>query len=680
MKRKVFNFFRSLVLGSILCSYSFAGYSQSKLDSIQHLEEVVITSKSYKEVIPAQKLSGKELENLSSFSVADAIRYFSGVQVKDYGGVGGLKTVNIRSMGTNHTGVFYDGIQLGNAQNGQVDLGKLSLDNIEEISLYNGQKSEIFQSARDFGSSGTIYITSRRPQFKGSKTSNMKVTMKAGSFDLLNPSLLFEQKIDDNISVSFSGEWISSSGKYKFRYKRKNILGETAYDTTAVRQNGDINATRIEAAIHGYVENGSWYLKAYNYNSERGIPGAIVNNVFRRGERLWDTNSFLQGNFKKEFTPKLSTLINVKYAADRTKYDNKDLLVGSGEVENEYKQKEIYFSAANMYKILKNWDVSLSYDLQWNKLDADFSRYKVDSVDLFPYPTRYTHWVSLATAFEWKRLKAQASLLGTFVQDKVKRYAESPDKNIITPAIFVSYQPFTKQNFFLRAFYKDMFRMPTFNDLFYTDMGNVNLEPEKTKQYNVGFEYNKTFKHSFFKYFQAQVDAYYIEVKDKIVAWPKSAQFRWTMINLGRVETKGIDVSLQNTFQCQKVILNTKLQYTYQRSIDVSDPEDTYYRHQIVYIPKHSGSVIAGLSYKDWILNYSFIYTGERYNQQENIPVNHTQPWYTSDMTIMKQFILKSKILKVSAEINNLFSQDYDVILNYPMPKRNFRFTVSFEI
>ena len=46
-------------------------------------------------------------------------------------------------MGTNHTGVVYDGVELGNAQNGQIDLGQFSLDNIEALSLYNGQKSEI---------------------------------------------------------------------------------------------------------------------------------------------------------------------------------------------------------------------------------------------------------------------------------------------------------------------------------------------------------------------------------------------------------------------------------------------------------------------------------------------------------------------------------------------------------
>lgn len=134
-----------ITLGLAVCVNS---YSKSRLDSIQKLPEVVVKAQSYKEVIPAQKLNGKQLEALNSHSVADAVRYFSGIQIKDYGGVGGIKTVDIRSMGTNHMGVFYDGIQLGNAQNGQIGLGKFSLDNIEEISLYNGQKSDIFQPAK----------------------------------------------------------------------------------------------------------------------------------------------------------------------------------------------------------------------------------------------------------------------------------------------------------------------------------------------------------------------------------------------------------------------------------------------------------------------------------------------------------------------------------------------------
>ena len=101
-----------------------AAVGHGRLDSMQYIQNVIIYGRRpYEDVIPAQELTGKQLEGLNSHSVADAVRYFAGVQLKDYGGVGGLKIVDIRSMGTNHMGVFYEGIQIGNAQNGQVDLG-----------------------------------------------------------------------------------------------------------------------------------------------------------------------------------------------------------------------------------------------------------------------------------------------------------------------------------------------------------------------------------------------------------------------------------------------------------------------------------------------------------------------------------------------------------------------------
>ena len=181
--------FIAILLSMLLVVLPTVADEVEALDSILQLETVAVVAKHkpYQAVIPSQTLSGKELQQLNAHSVADAIRYFAGVQLKDYGGVGGIKTLDIRSMGTNHMGVFYDGIQLGNAQNGQIDLGKYSLDNIESIQLYNGQKSEIFQSAKYFGSAGTVYITTRRPRFEEGKRYNLRVMMKTGSFGLANP-------------------------------------------------------------------------------------------------------------------------------------------------------------------------------------------------------------------------------------------------------------------------------------------------------------------------------------------------------------------------------------------------------------------------------------------------------------------------------------------------------------
>ena len=98
--------------------------------------------------------------------------------------------------------------------------------------------------------------------------------MKVGSFDVINPSALFEYKISENVATSFSAEWLSGSGKYKFRYRRINPAGEIAYDTTAVRENGDINATRLEAGLYGKMSDGTWNLKFYKLQFRTRNPGS----------------------------------------------------------------------------------------------------------------------------------------------------------------------------------------------------------------------------------------------------------------------------------------------------------------------------------------------------------------------------------------------------------------------
>ena len=112
-------------------------------DTTLSIDEVmVVATRTSQEVVPVQMLSGEKLRSLGTHSIADAIRYFSGVQIKDFGGIGGLKSINVRSLGSQHVGVFYDGVELGNAQNGIVDLGRFSLDNLESVSGLPLQRPE----------------------------------------------------------------------------------------------------------------------------------------------------------------------------------------------------------------------------------------------------------------------------------------------------------------------------------------------------------------------------------------------------------------------------------------------------------------------------------------------------------------------------------------------------------
>lgn len=663
-----------LLLGIIFSNPFYAqnkaSMSKKENESLKphHLSEVILyaSKREFKieSPMPVQILEGKQLEKLNSLSVADAVRYFSGVQLKDYGGIGGLKTINVRSLGSAHTAVFYDGMTVGNAQNGQVDLGKYSLDNIEAIELYNGQKSTIFQPARGFFASSTLYLRSKTPEFTKDKKTNIRTSLKTGSFGMFNPAVLFQQKISEKISLSSSTEWTKADGHYKYRYQKRN-----GYDTTAVRQNGDVTGFRSELTLFARVgETGKATLKAYFYDSERGLPGAIVANNFDHVQRQWDRNFFIHSSYKNSFSKNFEFLANVKFSSDYSRYLDADYKTLEGALDNKYYQNEFYASAVSLYKINQWWKVSLATDFSINTLDANLYR--------FPYPTRYSYLGALSSEMHWDRLDIQTNMLGTYVNEEVKYYQQGDNQKVFCPVISASFQPFSSENFRIRAFYKESFRMPTFNDLYYTFIGNSSLKPEFTTQYDFGSTYIIE-PRKFLQSASFQVDGYYNRIKDKIIAMPSTNLFRWTMMNLGEVEIKGLDVNTNFVFRLpNEMFLDLGISYTYQIAIDIT-PKGSTYGDQIPYVPVHNGTLTSGINWKNWQLNYSFIYTGERYSQKANTLVNYVKPWYTSDMALIWDGKILKLPVKIGTEVNNIFNQYYDVVINFPMPGRNYRFNLT---
>lgn len=650
------------------------------------LADLVVIASSEQSLIPGQELGGKELERLSALNVADAVRYFSGAQIKDYGGVGGVKTVDVRSMGSNHLGVFYDGVALGNAQNGQIDLGRYSLDNIESISLYNGQKSELFSTAKDLSTAGALYIRTRRPHFESGKRLNLHAGLRGGSFGLLNPTFRLEYKFSENLSGTLSAEYTHADGKYKFRYRRVYPDGSVAWDTTAIRENGKVEALRAEASLFGRVNRGSYMIKTYYYDSDRGIPGAIVNNVWKNSQRQWDRNFFIQGNFRHDITQGNEIMINAKYARDYLHYLNPDTTLMY--TDNKFWQTEVYASVADRIEILPQWNANVAVDYQYNSLSS--------TLEGFADPKRNTIMAALSMYYSIGSLSAQGSIMLTSVFDRSysPKREETPRilyrrrRTAFTPALFLNWQPFPEYGGMrIRGFYKRAFRMPTFNDLYYTDMGNAKLDPEYSTQYDLGVSWRREFYSTIWQSLELRLDGYHNRISDKIIAVPKgNSQYRWMMMNIGKVRIWGLDFNADASMEIMsRIEIGGKLAYTFQKALDYTDPTDNLdiagtYKGQIAYIPVHSGAFTAFANWKNLELNYSFIYVGERWHNSSNIRENHEQPWYTHDMTLSYNLQLHRCAIRFTGELNNIFDQQYEVILNYPMPGRNWRLGISLDI
>ncbi len=616
---------------------------------------------------PLQQLNAEQLATTNSVSVAEAVKQFAGVQVKDYAGVGGLKTVSVRSLGANHTGIFYDGMAISDAQGGQIDLGKFSLDNINQVQLSNGNASDILLPARAFATASLLNIKSASGILNKDEKQSIKLKLQQGSFGYFSPSLLYKTRLVNKFTTSISGSYQTATSQYPFISYENAALTET-------RKNSDIKAYRLEYDAACVINDSNKIkFKTYYYQSKRGLPGSIILYNNTSNQRLNEENFFVQANWQNKLNSKNEFLLSSKISSDYMYYLDPSYPNNYGKLENEFHQQEIYFSGAYKYSFTKN--IQLSYA-------SDFFNSKLKRTDIFAdsfaNPNRNTFLNNLALQLKKNAFEVNGNILLTNIDEKVSRGKSGRNLNKLTPAFSTIFQPFNNIQLFLRAFYKHIFRAPTFNDLYYTNVGNVNLQPEIADQYNLGITFSKN-NISFIDKLTVTTDAYINQVSDKILAVPRLNLFQWSMQNIGKVKVKGLDATLHLVFtDWKQVKISSNISYTYQQALDVSDASSTLYKTQLPYTPMHTGSVNLSAQYKNAILSYNLLASSYRYRQGDAIPENLLQGWSSHDISVA--YNLKENY-KIMAEANNIFNNQYEIIRYYPMPRFNYRlsFIVQFK-
>lgn len=659
---------RSIILSLAISFCASQLVRAQKADSVRvhKLGEVVIKEskkeKEFRSTTPLQVLDANQLKQSGSLLVSDAVKFFSGVVVKDYGGIGGLKTISVRSLGANHTAVVYDGITINDSQTGQIDLGKLTLDNVEEISLLSGQDDNIFQSARLFSAASVLNIKSPAPVFNKKKT-NASIILKGGSFGFLNPGLNLNHQWNKIFSSSVNVDYMRADGDYPY----------TQFNGTATeklkRLNSDIETVKTEANLFAHFSNHEKAsMKAYYYFSDRGLPSNKLYNS-RATERLKDNNFFAQANYENKFSDKWSLLMNGKFNWGYNKYSNPDNATYNAATENNYYQNEYYLSGTVMYRLSPLFSFSLANDGSFNTMRADMAN--------FAYPTRFTLLNAFAAKYVNNRFTATAHILSTLTRESVRTGTAADNRNRFSPSVSLSYQPIKNENLRLRLLYKDIFRLPTFNDLYYGTIGTRTLKPEQASEYSAGLSWIKNINH-IIPFISLSVDGFYNRVSNKIVAVPSKNLFVWSMQNIGRVDIRGMESNLETAFSLNsKMKLTATGNYTYQRAMDKTDkynmPNKVTYNHQIPYTPRHSGSARLGFE-TPWInLSYTVMTSGERFSNQYNAPEYRLDGYTEHSASAWRTFKLKRFSISAQAEVLNLFDKEYEIVQNYPMPGRQFR-------
>ena len=669
MTKQVFIYL--LLVFIILPFYPFA----QKTDSIKSitLKEVSIFDTIKRDSHPKQsssKIDNTIIEKIQSSSVGDLAKYIAGVTVKDYGGIGGLKTISVRGLGSNHSAVVYDGISVTDFQTGQVDLSKFSSNNIKEINLYNGQSFSLLQPARALASSNVFFIETLKPLFDS--TERFKTVLKGtyGSFNYANLGINTAFKLNKIWTSLLDLDLNNCAGNYPYLLRYGNNVNDST--SNEKRKNSDYFGFRGEWNMFGsFNSKTDLKIKAYYFYSERGLPMSTTLYYVNSGQRLWDENFFLQSVFTHRFNNKLQYRNHLKSLYSYTHYYDSKTSNYLGYESDKYYQREYYMNNVVSYEIFKNFFSSLSNDVFYNNLNSPnmfvASANRLSSI---------TAWSFL---YDNSKLLINTNVLHTFVEDRSNLSSSSKTKHHFSPFLSLGYTWFNSLT--ISLFYKDIFRMPTFNDLYFNRVSESKLKPEITQQFNLHCEFSKYLGDYKTTYINISLDAYHNKVKEKIVAVPQRNLFIWSIINFGQVNINGIDFqTMFRAYLTHSIDLKIRGTYSYQSVVDATKKGSTTYNNQIPYTPIHSGSLFINLTHPFIDIAYTINFVGKRYALPENIDRNLLKPYQEHSITISKDISLNKHNVNIGLSCLNIFGEQYEVVINYPMAQRQFRINLKINL
>ena len=677
-----------------------------RLDSVE--VKAARIAENVKAVMPVQTLSKEKIDLLGNQSLGDAIKQFAGVSVRDYGGIGGMQTVSVRSLGACHTAVSYDGVVVSNMQAGQIDVSRFSLDNVAQLSVAIGQNSDQMQSARHYASAGMLSIETQRPSFLRvgdnsdaaamQKDWMLRAKVKSGSWGLVSPSLKYGQRIGASTAITLDANMMRADGTYPF------TLVNGRERTHEKRYNSDVLSAQGELNVYHTFDAATLDTKLAYYTSRRGLPGVVILYNPDTQERLWDENFFFQSVFKTHLSERWQLQARLKYAHSWSKYEDYNSKYAGGKRTDVDRQNEYYASATVGYDILHDMRIALAEDFSIGNLR--------NNIESQPNPTRYTNQTALSLRWKPGRWLFDANLVGTYITERASRDDRQAstsgtkasgvasripaDRHRLSPSIALSYRLLPEEMLYVRAMVKSTYRVPTFTDMYYLQIGNTNLKPENATEWNLGTTWNHTFGHGMISghglNVQATVDAYYNKVTDKIVAFPST--YVWHMVNFGKVDITGVDATLILSLpMSRRMSLECQGAYTYQKAVDKTNREKSYYGKQLPYTPRHSGNV--SLVWKNpWVnIGWQMMASSKRYSMIQGTEEYKLKAYTEHSFTLSKDVTRKSPSrashhgearnagkLHLSASLLNAFNKQYEVIQYYPMPGRNFQVSAMMEL
>jgi vitamin B12 transporter len=626
------------------------------------LEPVVVPEHhKQREVVGIQKLSRKEIQLQQAEDIGALMQRFAGVSMKNYGGLGGLKTMSVRGLSGSHSVICVDGFSIQNTQAGQLDLSTIQSDNLESISLHIGGKFEQLLPVSAYLGGNSVHIKTFENTFSVD-TFQLRFQSKMGSFSQFDNTLSLKWGFKKSF-ISFFAKYRKAESDYPFQFHNGNHL------YSGIRENNQLE--EMYGGVHVGIRPTAKSILKFSYQGtwiDKGLPGAVILYNSTANQYLKSTIHQINVDFRYVGEKYIfRTYFSNRY--DELIYTDSSYLNIQGLLRNQYYQNNLQHGV--LVQFVKDQKSQITAGIESN-----FATLQT-TIENQMNPIRFHVKSFIQAIFESKSWETTLQLAGEFLNNQMNH--NSNQEHAFTPSLHIQKKSSWKQIGIPFMGAKRSFRMPSFNEMYYNHIGNIHLKPEKANQLYTGIQ--REWKQKSWS-FQTTINAYYNLVEDKIIAMPTKNVFIWSMQNVGMVQIFGSDVQFHLVKKInQSILFQFNCNYTFQHAVDIVSRESQTFGHQIPYVPKHTSQNSLTFNYKNVGINMSSFSSSRRYALSENIASNEIAGFTVFDASFFYKLKLKAnQSLRFQLNVRNITNKSYAFVRYFVMPGRNFMGSISFEL
>ncbi len=607
-------------------------------DTTFSLKEVIVSTNRIANFSAGTKVNSIDSLSFSQHrnqNLSDLLIDESPLFIKSYG-LGALATSSFRGGSASHTAILWNGFNINSPMNGQLDLSLVPVNFSDAVAIQYGGTSALWGSG---AVGGAIHLTNNAKFNTGVTT---RINLSAGSFETYN----------QQASVEFSKKRFISSIKL-FNTSAKNNF---QYNNIFSPENSKITQSNAELKSYGLLSENYFLIKEnqklnlffWYQHTDRNIPPTML-QLINKSNQI--DNSYRITSEWKYNKKRTTTYI-------RAAYFNESLIFSDDIFHSlsNSRSQSIITEAETKINLSKQYFINIG-------INNTFANAIASGYPDKPQQNRTALFASYLYTTKNEKLKANVSVRQEMIENKFAPF---------TYSVGADYQLIKWLS--LKGNFSKVYRIPTFNDLYWNPGGNPNLLPESGYSEEIGLKLNLRNNNIAFT---SDATVFNRKIENWII-WLPGLSY-WSPQNSMNVWSRGMETNSTLSIKINKAKISFSIltNYVVSTNQQAKSTNDASIDKQLIYVPMYSGNGKISIEYKGVVFSYRHNYTGYRYTSTDN--TQYLPPFYLGSFYLSYKMQLKNSTATIFLQANNIWNEQYQVMLNRAMPQQNFNAGISFE-